>query len=228
MNLQTIEIPRAQAREAAAEYQRAAKGMREGPARTEFEEIARAYRLAARDETPMIALTPTIRAAGTTVRTVVSGTRRQNYLLPNLAACRADAAFCYTLGIQRDGGIELIDSLNRRPNYQKGRLKLDLGIELPGDFTAGEPLANGNSWWKRNAWSAMVPIVPPKHRPAGASTLGSYLVLWEVDDWVWTKIPQPPGDPALLRRLGGDIYAVLATWDLTELEKLVLSGRVPE
>jgi hypothetical protein len=227
MNLQTVEIPRAQAREAAAEYTRAAKRMASGPARTEFEEIARAYRLAARDETPMIALTPTIVKGGTCVRTVISGTNRRNYLLPNLAACRADAAFVYTLGIQRDGKIELIDSLHRRPNYRKGRLDLELGIELPSDFRAGETLASGNSWWKQSAWSAMVPIVPPKHRPAQATTLASYLVLWEVEEWAWTKVPQPPGDPALLRRVGGDIYAVIATWDLTELEKLVLTSRVP-
>ena len=38
-------------------------------------------------------------------------------------------------------------------------------------------------------------------------------------------MPRPPGDPALLRHVGGDVYAVEAVWELTELEKLVLSGR---
>jgi hypothetical protein len=38
--------------------------------------------------------------------------------------------------------------------------------------------------------------------------------------------PLPPGDPALLRKLGGDLYIVLGTWDLTPLEQAVLSGRV--
>jgi hypothetical protein len=37
--------------------------------------------------------------------------------------------------------------------------------------------------------------------------------------------PRPPGDPALLRPIGGDLYAVEAVWDLTELEQLVLSQR---
>jgi hypothetical protein len=72
----------------------------------------------------------------------------------------------------------------------------------------------------------MVPIVPPKHRPAG-ERFGNRLVLWEADDWTWSTPPAPPGDPALLRPLGGDIYAVEATWDLTPLEQLVLTGRRP-
>lgn len=33
-------------------------------------------------------------------------------------------------------------------------------------------------------------------------------------------------DPALLKHIGGDLYAVLATWDLTELERSVLGGRL--
>lgn len=40
-------------------------------------------------------------------------------------------------------------------------------------------------------------------------------------------MPAPPGDPALLKHVGGDIYAVVATWDLSPLERLVLSGRTP-
>jgi len=31
-----------------------------------------------------------------------------------------------------------------------------------------------------------------------------------------------PGDPALLKHLGGPFYAVLATWDLTFVEQAVL------
>ena len=38
-------------------------------------------------------------------------------------------------------------------------------------------------------------------------------VLWEVESWT----PEPPRDPALLRHLRGDLWSVLAVWDLTEL-----------
>lgn len=233
MNLQTVEIPRTRAREQAAAYSRAAKTITDPDRRREFEEIARAYRIAARDEVPMIALTPTIAAGGTVTRTRVlhRGTdreRREHHLLPRLAACLAEAAYAYTLGVQADGSIEFVDSLHRTPRYRRGMLKLATGIGLPEGFEQGRTLLNGNRWWRQGAWQAMVPIVPPQHRPAAATTLASHLVLWEVENWTWTQPPLPPGDPALLRHVGGDIYAVLATWDLTELERLVLSGRRPE
>jgi hypothetical protein len=229
MNLQTVEIPRARAREAAADYKRAAKTMSDPRQRQEFEAIARAYRLAARDELPMIALTPTIRAGGTLTRTLIynggrENERRENYLLPALAVCRASAAFVYTRGVQRDGSLQLIDSLGRSPRYRAGVVALENVAQLPAGYEPGHNLSS----WDSSAWRAMVPIVPPKQRPAGADTLASYLLLWEADDWTWQTVPRPPGDPALLKHVGGDIYAVVATWDLTELERLVLSGRRPE
>lgn len=233
MQLQTVDIPRSRAREQAAEYRRAAKTITDPDRRREFEEIARAYRIAARDEVPMIALTPTIRAGGTIVRTRVQnrGTDREtrtHCLLPRLAVCVATAAYAYTRGVQRDGSIEFVDSLQRTLRYRRGMLKLDTRFELDEGFEPGATLLNGNRWWRQAAWQSMVPIVPPRHRPPSATTLASYLVLWEVDKWTWTEPPLPPGDPALLRHVGGDIYAVLALWDLTELERLVLTGRRPE
>jgi hypothetical protein len=47
-------------------------------------------------------------------------------------------------------------------------------------------------------------------------------VLWEAD---WKVHPVPPGDPALLKHIGGDLYAVVAVWDLTPLEQAVLAAR---
>lgn len=35
----------------------------------------------------------------------------------------------------------------------------------------------------------------------------------------------PPGDPALLKHMGGDLYAILAVWDLSPLERAVLAGK---
>lgn len=229
MELQTLEIPRAQAREAAAEYRRAARTISDPERRQEFEQIARAYRIAARDGVPMIALTPTIRSGGLVPRTLVrsKGTeweRRETFLVPRLAVCRASAAYVYTLGLQRNGRLELVDSLRRRFDYRSGRITLELDEELPENIESGHDLVGS---WNGSAWCSMVPIVPPRHRPPRASTLDSFLVLWEVDRWEWSTPPAPPGDPALLRHVGGDIYAVLATWDLTELEQLVLSGRRP-
>lgn len=223
MELSTVEIPRAGARERAAEYTREAKRTNDPEQRRELEQIARAYRIAARDEVPLIALTPTIAAGGLMTRTLVwrKGTpteRRELYALPKLAVCRWSAAFCFSLGVQRDGSLEFLDSLGRDGRYRKGRVKLQTGFELEPGYAEGRDMR-----WTNSAWAAMVPIVPPRHRPARG--LADRLVLWEVENWEWTSVPRPPADPALLRHVGGDIYAVEAQWDLTPLEQLVLSGR---
>lgn len=83
----------------------------------------------------------------------------------------------------------------------------------------------GSSWWDdpyNGAFRAMVPHVPPGLRPR--HSLDGYATLFEVEEWA--KSPAPPRDPALLKHIGGDLYAVLATWDLTELERSVLGGRL--
>jgi hypothetical protein len=233
VNLETVEISLAGARAAAADYQRAARELPEGSEqRREFEEIARAYRLASRDGLQLIALHPTLAAGGTMQRDVVFGhgqswERRERYVLPRLAVCRASAAYVYTRGIEDDGGLELVDSLNRRPTYRAGLVEVEAGTfePPPAGFVGGSRLVGS---YYSSAWAAMVPIVPPKHRPRRGSLLDRYLVLWEVDEWRWTSMrPPAPRDPALLQHLAGDLYAVLATWDLSELERLVLSGRRP-
>jgi hypothetical protein len=63
--------------------------------------------------------------------------------------------------------------------------------------------------------------VPWSLRPRGG--LERYHVLFEVERWA--KAPLPPGDPALLRHLRGDLYVVLGTWDLTALERAIILER---
>lgn len=66
---------------------------------------------------------------------------------------------------------------------------------------------------------ALVPLIPINLRPQ--FSLSNYLILWEA---VWE--PVPPIDPLLLRHLHGGLYLILASWDLTPLERAVLSGRL--
>jgi len=66
---------------------------------------------------------------------------------------------------------------------------------------------------------ALVPSVPAYLRPTGSLTL--YTILWEAE-WDTT----PPVDPLLLRHIAGNMYSVLAQWDLTPLEQAVLEGRI--
>jgi hypothetical protein len=67
---------------------------------------------------------------------------------------------------------------------------------------------------------APVPLVPPRHRPK-RPRLANLHVLWEVETWS----PAPSRDPALIKHIRGDLWAVLATWDLTDLELAVLAQR---
>jgi hypothetical protein len=70
----------------------------------------------------------------------------------------------------------------------------------------------------RDRASAIVPLVPPALRPKKAKH--RYFVLFEAD---W--LPVPPRDPALIRHLVGELWVVLATWDLTDLERAAIAGR---
>lgn len=65
---------------------------------------------------------------------------------------------------------------------------------------------------------AVVPLIPLRLRPRG--DLKRYAILWEAD---WEAVPT---DPLLLRHLKGPLYAILAQWDLTPLEKAVMEGRL--
>lgn len=66
--------------------------------------------------------------------------------------------------------------------------------------------------------TAIVPIVPPTAVPSRFDAREHH-VLFEAD---WQDAPR---DPYLLRHLGGDLWAVIAAWDLTEVERMVLRGR---
>jgi hypothetical protein len=67
---------------------------------------------------------------------------------------------------------------------------------------------------------AIVPMVPPDKLPRPDADLSRRVILWEAD---WTA---PPVDPLLLLPIGGDLYAVEAAWDLTPLERAILTDRL--
>ena len=66
----------------------------------------------------------------------------------------------------------------------------------------------------------IVPKIPASIRPKGQ--LENYYVLWEVEKWKLV----PPIDPYLLRRINDNMFVVVAGWNLTELERAVMKGRV--
>jgi hypothetical protein len=66
-----------------------------------------------------------------------------------------------------------------------------------------------------------VPIIPARFIPPHG--LSNYHILWEVEKW---DISTPPRDPFLLKRISPNVFVVLAAWELTDLERAVLRGRI--
>lgn len=136
--------------------------------------------------------------------------------LPRMAAMRADKPLAH---FQRGWGGSGFYSFSDRFYLSRNNAKMrtaQLQFAMPrGSF----PEASLGQQPLQYRWthSAPVPPIPPQFRPADA--LSKYVVLWEVMEW---NPVQPPDDPILLKRLSGNLYAVLAQWDLTEIEKMVL------
>jgi hypothetical protein len=65
--------------------------------------------------------------------------------------------------------------------------------------------------------TALVPTIPPHLRP---DDISKYHILWEAE---WTF--NAPGDPILLSKVNDDMYAVIAQWDLTPVEQMILESR---
>jgi len=86
-------------------------------------------------------------------------------------------------------------------------------------FVANQLAPRAPSMKEHWAIEAIVPIVPADQLPRVDADLSKRAILWEAD---WQEAPV---DPMLLLPLGGDLYAVEATWDLTELERAIIAGR---
>jgi hypothetical protein len=199
MDLSTITVDRQAAREAVAAYRRALHNEKHERLRKEDEAILRGYREIARGH-PIISIRDVIHAGGETSR-----------FLPKLAISRAEATRL-EVRRRRDGSV---------------RFGQDLAFHPPRGVTLLPPGTLSSVGWQR--WSrpdaangsseiraeAIVPSIPPEYRPNAA--LERYWILFEAE---WSQVA--PKDPALLRALGGGLYAVLATWDLTDLERAVL------
>lgn len=196
MELAALSISADEAREKLAEYQ----GLLAGERSAEDEAIARGYRAAARG-LPVISLPRTITAGGW-----------HDNGLPRIAVVRADATECFAWWDSND--LVFADE-----GWRANRGALvgahSVRVTVPGDDI---PAVRRGSRW--SAASTIVPLIPPKHRP-GPRRLRHCHILWEVESW--TRIP--PRDPALLRHIRGDLWSVLAIWDLTDLERYVLAQR---
>ena len=135
--------------------------------------------------------------------------------------------------------ISAFDSIRNAGSDSQGRPKLaiceahayECRADKNGDVVSFGVFDRSRTWtatgkvsfpWPgaKHFWgcAAKLPRIPPQHRPA-AGTLHNYHILWEAD---WQDLPR---DPILLRRIGKDAWVVLAAWDLTDVEMMVLRSR---
>lgn len=207
MNLDTIEVDRDLAKAKLDEYRKSLATDRN----VEDEAIAAAYRMAAQGY-PIISLSTAIAAGGW----FDNG-------LPRLAVARADAKSCT---VQRESWrsarrLTFFDEFEsgRPVRALVGENHVGLDLDLP-EAVPGVRLAYRGT--------TVVPPVPPQFRPKAGTPdnakarLRRLHILWEVEKWD----PTPPRDPALLRHIRGDLWAVLAVWDLTDIERHVLAQRM--
>lgn len=200
MELNTIEISPQEAAAKLAEYEKAVREERNA----EDEAILAGYRAAARG-LPVISLPRTIAAGGF-----------HPGGLPKMAVVRADAVECSVQWAGSWSGPADLVFTDQDGQRNLGALvgAHSVRVTVPGDAMPPR-LARTAS-----RGTALVPLIPPGIRPK-PRRLRHCHILWEVGEWTLTA----PYDPALIRHIRGDLWMVLAAWDLTELERLVLSQR---
>lgn len=205
----TITMPTAKANEALREYRDAVRTQTRKGAKDELalidDAVIRGYRELARGNR-LVQLSVAVAAAG--VQEVLYRKRdgEATALVPRLAVTRADARHCFCGGVREDGAVTFYaDDPNARRRADK--------IAFPAGTFPDDQRCFMASWSRARA---IVPQVPAPLRPK--SHLRNYHLLWEAD---WGAVPV---DPALLKHLGGDLYVLLAVWDLSPLERAVLAG----
>ena len=203
MNVTTIAMDRATARKAFQDYQAAVRADRADVRKVWKAEdlgLMQAYKHLARG-TVVLDLHGVMKEAGTKLFPDCP------VELPVLAIAPSDAPTCF-LRMTDDGSARFSTE-----TWPRSRRRTTI---LPaGTFPKVKPEA----LYRLRDQSTTVPIIPPALRPK--FNLANYRTLWEVEAWT----AEPPKDPMLLKPLGGALYAVLATWDLTDIERAILRRR---
>jgi len=209
VKLATIDMPRTEARKAFLNYRRAMYAQRDEGARAEDEQIMRCYRA--------LALGRQVVDIGDAIK---RGGERPRDHLPRLAIARADETHIFVRrwddGSVTYTGDDILFRWGDRYMAEKKSRVLSVRAGTLPDLRTEEESRRWSSRGTQRDGRAIVPVVPPPLRPV--KLLKNYHILFEAD---WQ--PQPkPRDPALLKHLGGPIYAVVALWDVSPVEATVL------
>jgi hypothetical protein len=138
---------------------------------------------------------------------------------PRLAIAPANARICFCL-YRHDGLMKFSGKMFDRYNTSVEDVAIRNTMPKIPDKEFLNVTWEGD---KEKRWTAPVPVIPASIRPSKYSKQWTnYYVLWEVENWK----PEPPKDPYLLRRLTRNMFVVVAGWNLTELERAVMKGRL--
>lgn len=197
MNVALLTIEEEKAKDYYEQYRDSVKEARNEDRVAEDRMMRDAFKYAVEGK-PLIHLTDSMRQAGA-----------DDLGRPRLAICRASQDWAHLQRWER-GAFEI----SERP-WPNSRANVYVSIRRfpEGTLPEGPRIPYGR-------WRAMVPNVPPSLRPR--FKLGNYHVLYEAE-WIPFRQVRAPRDPFLLKHVGGELYAVLAAWDLTEIERAVLS-----
>ncbi|KKN17019.1 hypothetical protein LCGC14_0970270 [marine sediment metagenome] len=138
---------------------------------------------------------------------------------PKLAIARADISeLVFKRRDEGTGNFEMEQGWNRKD------WKTD--IELPQNTFSihwkRETNKGVESQWRldKEKITTKVPIIPVELVPEG--DLKNYYILWEPSEW--QELPETK-DPVLLKRISQNLFVILGSWDLTELEQSIILGR---
>lgn len=206
MNVELIKIDPEQARAKLSAYRKAIARRHHSAAAErasgEYQQIANAYRVAAKG-LPLIELSKAMAMGGW-----------DDLGRPRFAVGRANQP-----RVECDcgnGNLRFWGPNQRFWTTAFGTFRFRLNA-LPAR-TAKDPKSPA-TWNGSNTIRAITPIVPPDVLPRPDLDLSKRVILWEAD---WQAAP---ADPLLLLPIGGDLYAVEAAWDLSPLERAVITAR---
>jgi hypothetical protein len=202
MNTPTITMPVEQAKAKLRAY----RSNLHKDAEAEYAAAAQGYEALAAGRT-LISLTEAIRAGGFDEK-----------MRPKLAVARADRREV-EFKWQSHRNVATFDTRKGTVENDSLAIRVDMGRSHDVIRT----MRDGSTWSPDVRGFAMVPMVPADVRPA-TGQLREWFILWEVEQWSDTRLTAPPRDPYLLQHIGGDLYAVLAEWDLTDLERTIMAG----
>ena len=140
---------------------------------------------------------------------------------PRLAIARADGKECYCYKRDDGGAVFGICRFKWNVNYDSYMPRKAYGEIMLPKGTYQFP-TNEYGHVTEPEIKTPIPIIPASILTHLRYTLKNYHIIWEVEKWARV----PPKDPILVKMVTPNIALVLATWELTELERAVIMGRL--